>query len=423
MKLLSKIFLITCGISAIVLLTGIVLQQPVIWQPFAITTSICLAIGLGAIEKLKGFQYTVWIIAAVVAGMIYPGAFSNWGPVNLRDKTLILVVIQLVMFGTGTQMSLKDFKGISTTGKGILVGMLCQFTIMPFVGYLLARSFNFEPEIAAGIILIGCCSSGLASNVMVYLARANLMLSVLVTACATLVAPFLTPFFMKLLAGTMVEVNFINMMIEIIKMVLVPIGAALLHDYLKSATDLQKRKVHIAGAASLTWMIAAILFLQQIDAGTALAQSVQLSAFFGGAVVAGIVYHFLYNRFPALDKLMPLFSMFGIIYFTTITTAAGRDSLLKIGLLLFLVAVIHNAAGYLFGYLLSRLFRLDKNSARTIALEVGLQNGGMASGIAGSMGKLGTVGLAAAVFSPWMNISGSILANYWKARPVNNEEK
>ena len=115
---------------------------------------------------------------------------------------------------------------------------------------------------------------------------------------------------------------------------------------------------------------------------------------------------------------MPYVSMFGIIYFTLVTTAAGRDNLMKVGFLLFISSVIHNGAGYFFGYWLSRLFRLDKNSARTIAFEVGLQNGGMASGLAAVMGKLGTVGLPAAVFSPWMNIAGSILANYWRKRPV-----
>jgi bile acid:Na+ symporter, BASS family len=113
--------------------------------------------------------------------------------------------------------------------------------------------------------------------------------------------------------------------------------------------------------------------------------------------------------------------MIGIIYFTTVTTAAGHDNLLKVGFLLFIASVIHNAAGYFFGYWLSRLFKLDKNSARTVAFEVGLQNGGMASGLAGGMGKLGTVGLPAAVFSPWMNISGSILANYWRKRPMKDE--
>jgi BASS family bile acid:Na+ symporter len=100
------------------------------------------------------------------------------------------------------------------------------------------------------------------------------------------------------------------------------------------------------------------------------------------------------------------------------TTASGRDNLLKVGALLFVASMLHNLAGYFFGYYLSRGAGLDKNSARSIAFEVGLQNGGMASGLASAMGKLGTVGLAAAIFIPWMNISGSILANYWHKRPA-----
>jgi len=154
-----------------------------------------------------------------------------------------------------------------------------------------------------------------------------------------------------------------------------------------------------------------------------LQQSINMSGFIAGAVIAGVMYHLLWKNFKTIDSIMPFISMFGIIYFTTVTTAAGRDNLMKVGLLLFMASVLHNAAGYFFGYWLSRLFGMDKNSSRTIAFEVGLQNGGMASGLAGSMGKLGTVGLAAAVFSPWMNISGSILANYWRKRPVNDKKE
>jgi BASS family bile acid:Na+ symporter len=123
---------------------------------------------------------------------------------------------------------------------------------------------------------------------------------------------------------------------------------------------------------------------------------------------------------PSLDRWMPLASMFGIVYFTAVTTAAGRDDLLKVGGVLFLAAAIHNGLGYFFGYWLSRALGMDRASARTVAFEVGLQNGGMASGLAGAMGKLGTVGLAAAVFSPWMNVSGSVLANYWRKRPTTS---
>src|SRR5688500_14054486 len=115
-------------------------------------------------------------------------------------------------------------------------------------------------------------------------------------------------------------------------------------------------------------------------------------------------------------------SMFGIIYFTSVSTSAGRAKLMKVGLLLIIDSGVQYAAGYFFGYWLSRAAGLDKNSSRTIAFEVGLQNGGMASGLAGSMGKLGTVGLPAAVFRPWMNISGSLLANYWRRRPVKEKK-
>ena len=420
MKQGNKILLLIAGISAVIMLIAVVMNNASLYQPFSILTAVSLAIGLGAVESLKGYRYTAWIIAAVVAGMMYPQAFTKWGDVNLRDKTLILVIIQLVMFGMGTHMSLKDFSGMASTGKGVLIGLFCHFSIMPLMGLLLTKIFHFEPEIAAGIILIGSCSSGLASNVMVYLARANLVLSVIVTAMATMIAPLLTPLLMKVLAGTLIEIRFMDMMIEIVKIVLVPIGAALLHDYLKSAKPDKRNIVFIAGLISALW-IALLVVLMKVNTSTPAGQSLTLSGFFAGAVIAGILYHLLWKQFPRIDKIMPLISMFGIIYFTTVTTAAGRENLMKVGFLLFIASVIHNAAGYFFGYWLSRFFGMDKNSSRTIAFEVGLQNGGMASGIAGSMGKLGTVGLAAAVFSPWMNISGSILANYWRRKAEKEE--
>ncbi len=421
MKKFRKICLTILAITAILLLIGIAVNNPQLYKPAAMLTAVAFAIGLGSSESLKGYQYTAWIIAAVVAGMLFPEAFKNWGTVNLRDKKLVLVIVQLVMFGMGTHMSLKDFNNLGSTGKGVAVGLFCHFSVMPLMGLLLTKVFHFDPEIAAGIILIGSCSSGLASNVMVYLAKANLVLSVIVTAMATLVAPFLTPLLMKAFAGALIEVKFIDMMMEIVKIVLVPIGAALLHDFLKRATGPQKKQTYIVAIICAVWVAIVVAFVQ--TGSHAAQQSIDMSAFFTGAVVAGVLYHLLWTKFKTVDAIMPYISMFGIVYFTTVTTAAGRDNLMKVGVLLFLASVIHNAAGYFFGYWLSRWFGMDKNSSRTIAFEVGLQNGGMASGLAGSMGKLGTVGLAAAVFSPWMNISGSILANYWRRKPVDDTEK
>lgn len=424
MKIVQKAFLGISILSLILLLTGLIAYQAAIWKPAAVGLSISFAIGIGAIPAFKGYQYTVWIITAVVAGMVYPAAFLHWGNFDLRNKWLILVIVQLVMFGMGLQMSLRDFTGLGTTGRGVLIGLLCHFSIMPLVGFLLTKIFHFDAEIAAGIILIGSCSSGLASNVMVYIARANLVLSVAVTAITTLAAPFLTPLLMKLLAGTLIQIKFINMMMEIIKIVIVPIGAGLLHDYLKHATPKGRKNVRIIFTVCIIYLISLPLGLWdlfQANLSPAFLQSVELLSFFAGAVVVGVVYHLLSKRFIKLDGFMPYLSMFGIVYFTTVTTAAGRDNLMQVGLLLFLTSIFHNTAGYFFGYWISRAFKFDRNAARTIAFEVGLQNGGMASGLAGSMGKLGTVGLASAIFSPWMNISGSILANYWKNRPVKEE--
>lgn len=404
------------------ILIGLGLQMPFIWQPASMITAIGLALSLKYFPSLSGYQYTAWILVAVVAGMIYPTAFTKWGDFDLRNKWLMLIVIQLVMFGMGIQMSLKDFSGLASTGKGVVIGLFCHFSVMPLMGFTLTRIFHFDPEIAAGIILIGSCSSGLASNVMVYLAKANMVLSVVVTAMATMAAPFLTPLLMHWLAGTLIEVKFLNMMMEIIKIVIVPISAALLTDYLKTAPVAQIKKM--IGIAFLCLLVLISLpfglwnLLASSLGASPLLASLEIFFFLLAAFVLGVGYHFLHQQFQQLDKWLPYASMAGIIYFTTVTTAAGHDNLMKVGWLLFLCSVLHNGAGYFFGYWLGRLFGLDKNSSRTIAFEVGLQNGGMASGLAGSMGKLGTVGLPAAVFSPWMNISGSILANYWRKQSI-----
>src|SRR5690242_12369768 len=192
------------------------------WQPLAVFLTVALAIGLRFSPKLRGYQFTAWIIAAVTAAMIFPDAFKQWGNVNLRDKWIILIVVQAVMFGMGTQMSLNDFTGVVKSPLGVGVGIVCHFTVMPLVGLALTKVFPFEPEIAAGIILIGSCSSGLASNVMAYIAKSNLVLSVTVTAITTMIAPLMTPLWMKLLADQLVPTSYVDMMNEIIKITLVP---------------------------------------------------------------------------------------------------------------------------------------------------------------------------------------------------------
>ncbi|MEM7574838.1 MAG: bile acid:sodium symporter family protein [Bacteroidota bacterium] len=326
--------------------------------PVLITGLVLLSIGLRSHAFFKGFSFTVLILAAVTASLFYPAAFVQWGRLEL--KSLIVPLLQLIMFGMGTAMSFGDFLGVIKMPKAVGIGLVCQFTIMPIVGFSLATLFAFPPEIAAGVVLVGASPSGLASNVMSYLAKANLALSVTLTACATLLAPIMTPFLMQKLAGQFVPIDFWAMVWSISKIVLLPIIAGLLFN------------------------------------------------------------HFLHGKFKWLDRAMPVISMAGIAFIITIITSAGRDHLLSIGLALVAVAVIHNLLGYLLGYWACKLFRLPTQDCRTIALEVGMQNGGLASGIALEMGKVATVGLAPAIFGPWMNISGSSLATWWRDQPITS---
>jgi len=326
--------------------------------PYFLLFFSTLALGFSGYRSLNGLVFTTMIFAGVSAALYYPDLFTYIGDFKLT--ILIIPLIQIIMFGMGTQMGLKDFAAVFKTPRGVLIGVSAQLLIMPFVGFALAKISNFPPEIAAGIVLIGCSPSGVASNVMAYLANANLALSITITSIATLLAPFLTPLLMKLLAGEFVEIDVLDMMWSITKMIIIPIGAGLLFN------RLFKTK----------W----------------------------------------------LDKAMPVVSMLAIGIIIMIITAAGRDSLLDIGGILMLLVLIHNLFGYALGYGFAKVFKMPEQDARTIAIEVGMQNGGLASGIANSLGKIATMGLAPAVFGPLMNITGSILASYWHKRPPHTPE-
>lgn len=318
-----------------------------------------LAFGFSGYKSLNSYVFTASIFAGVVLALYYPHYFIQIGEFKLTG--LIIPLIQLIMFGMGTSMSIGDFAGIIKSPKGVMIGVSAQLMIMPIMGYALANFSNFPPEIAAGIILIGCSPSGVASNVMAYLAKANLALSISITSVSTLLAPFVTPLLMKLLAGEFIEIDVLTMMWSIVKMIILPIGAGLLFNRLRG------------------------------------------------------------NGAKWLDKGLPIISMFGIGLIIIVITAAGRDSLLDIGGILMGLVLIHNLFGYLLGYWYAILLRLNEQDARTIAIEVGMQNGGLASGIANSLGKIATMGLAPAVFGPLMNITGSILASYWHKRLPSKE--
>jgi BASS family bile acid:Na+ symporter len=421
MKRVRTLLLALAPVALIVAVLGLSTGQQILWQAALTASALSLAIGLGATESFAGYQFTAWIIAAVTAAMCYPEHFLCIGPVelgelsiptiDLRNKWILLVIVQLVMFGMGTKMSLDDFVGVAKMPYPVFIGIALQFLVMPLTGYALTKVFNFPPEIAAGVILIGSCSSGLASNVMCYIAGADLALSVALTAVATLIAPFLTPFWMQTLAGELVDIRFFDMMTEIFKIVLLPISAALLHDVLNRSGLTVRRTIFIlAGVAALYLVYLFFGGFTDIQ-GVFSSGWVEASILLAAAIVVGVVFHLAASTFPSVERKIHLVSMAGIIYFTAVTTAAGRDNLLSVGLALFLAAAIHNLVGWILGYWLSLAAGLDRKKALTVGFEVAMQNGGMASGLAGAMGKLGTLGLAAAVFSPWMNVSGSIIAN------------
>lgn len=358
---LHKLLLLTAcllGIAAVILLLN---HQTAIAGPLMISAFVVLAIAFRGYEQLKGFSYTVTIFAAVTTALFYPDAFKSVN--GFVFATLITPLIQLIMFGMGTSMSFDDFAGVVKMPKGVLIGVVSHFIIMPMLGFAIANLSGLPPEIAAGIILIGCSPNGMASNVISYLAKANLALSITITAISTMLAPLITPFLMNLLAGAFIKINVGDMMFDIFKMVIIPIAA-------------------------------------------------------------GLVFNkFLSGKLKWLDNAMPYVSMFGIAFIIVIITAAGRDNLLTIGPVLLLAVLIHNLAGYTLGYWSGRLFKMSERDCRTIAIEVGMQNGGLASGLAKGMGKMATVGLAPAIFGPLMNVTGSILASYWHRKPpIDNKE-
>lgn len=319
-----------------------------------------LAIGFRQYELLKGYSFTVMIFAAVSLSMYYPQYFISIGDFKLSK--LIVPLMQIIMFGMGTGLSIKDFAAVVKMPRGVIAGVLCHYIIMPLVAFTITKIFDFPNEVSAGIILIGSCPNGLASNVMTYLARANLALSVTLTAISTFIAPFVTPMFMELLAGQYVEINFWDMVWDITKIVIIPVSAGLVFNY------------------------------------------------------------FLHGKFKILDEIMPILSMAGIGLIIVVITSAGRDGLLVVGFSLVGAVLLHNLSGYFLGYWSARLLRLNDRDSRTIAIEVGLQNAGLGSSLALAMGKLSTVGLAPAIFAPVMNITGSSLALWFRSRPLSEQQ-
>ncbi len=375
----------------------------------------------------RKYAFTLWVLVAVAVSMLRPAAFRSWFGTDL--KVLIVPLIQVITFGMGTTLSARDFRNIIVMPWPVFIALTLHFFIMPLVGFTIATTFGFPAEVAAGVILIGSVSSGVASNVMTYLAGGNVPLAVTITSASTLLSPLATPFWMKTLAGRLVPVDFVAMMLSILNMIIVPIAAGLVANRL-----LYGKKPWAARAATLA---AAAVFSLAVAAAVLLTPM----RWWGGLVVLrpGVLLGFLLLALTALaklvisvllkgpanwmDKTLPVVSMAGICLIIAVITAQSRNELLSVGPLLVLAAVLHNGTGYGLGYAGARLARLDESACRAVAMEVGMQNGGMASGIAIDVLKSTSAALAPAIFGPWMNISGSLLAGWWRRRPVQAKKE
>ena len=351
MKRLTNITLVAASAGAISSVVFFLLKK---WSAAGLCATLfwlLLAFAFSQTASLKKFAYTLIILSAVSISLTYPQYFVSLG--DFQSKKLIVPLLQIITFGVGCTMSWRDLSGVLKMPKAVGIGVLCHYTIMPFVGFTLAKIFGFPPEIAAGVVLVGCMPSGLASNVIAFIAKANLALSVTITAVSTLLAPLMTPLLMKLLGGQFVPVNFIDMFWDILKLVIIPI------------------------------------------------------------FIGVLINQFFHRKALWIDKVMPKVSMAGIACIIIVITASGRDNLLNVGTALVLAMFLHMTIGLTLGYFGGRLFGLSELNARTIAIEVGMQNGGLASGIAVQMGKIATVGLAPAVNGPVMNTTFSLIATWW----------
>lgn len=420
----KKYFKFLLFLAAALFLAAIItnLQSNQTPKHLIVAALVVTAIAFQGFEKLKGFTYTVFIIVGICLGMFFSSSFTRWGNFDL-DK-LIVPFVQVTMLGMGAQMSFDDFKGVIKMPKGVLTGILCQFTVMPLLGFTLSRVFDFSPEIAAGVVLIGVVPSAMASNVMSFLAKANLALAVTIGATATMLAPFITPLLMKWLGGQYIEINVISMMVDIINMIIVPIIAGFIFNlYYRENT--KKTKYLQMFVFAMIIIITNLVLHFSTHAHISVTLIKALKSFFFFYFIPFSVALLLKNSkritYSMISSSLGFVAMLGIVINTTIITAAGRDSLMKVGFVLIISCFIHNIVGYIVGYTAAKLMKLPLKDRRTLAFEVGMQNGGVATGLALEMGKIATVGLASAIFGPLQNLTGSALVQIFKRQSIKRD--
>ncbi|CAD2078427.1 putative sodium-dependent transporter YocS [Jeotgalicoccus coquinae] len=300
-----------------------------------------------ALIKLSTFignTFAVWVILFAALAFALPGGFTWISP-------YINLLLGIIMFGMGLTLKFNDFKQVVKAPKEVITLVVAQYTIMPLLAVGLVFLFQLPPEIAIGVILVGCSPGGTSSNVMTFLAKGNMALSVTATSVTTLLAPIVTPALTLLLASAWLPVSFSAMFISIIQIVLIPI-----------------------------------------------------------ALGVGVQY-LLGSKVEQAVGILPLISVLGIIGVITAVVSNNVENILTSGLLIFAVVILHNLLGYLTGFLLGKVLRFDLKNTKTLSIEVGMQNSGLAATLAAThFSPIAAV--PGALFSVWHNISGSLAANW-----------
>jgi BASS family bile acid:Na+ symporter len=310
---------------------------------------------LEAISNLAGKYFAFWVILVAFIAFMIPAPF-------LWFNGYITILLGIVMFGMGLTLKAVDFKIVATKPLPVIIGVCAQFVIMPSVAFLIAYGMKLPPELAAGLVLLGAVPGGTASNVMVYLAKGNLPLSIAMTSLSTIIAPIATPLILLMLAGQWMPIDPVSMFLSITQVIIVPI---------------------ILG--------------------------ITIRKFFPGAVDKSIT-------------VIPLISVLAIIIIVSAVVSANVESIVSSGLLIFSAVILHNTFGLLLGYLAAKVLGLDEGTRRAISIEVGMQNSGL--GVALATAHLGPLAALPSVLGAvWHNISGPILATYWSKKPVAEDNK
>ncbi len=329
--------------------------------------SLLVLLGIATIvawhPKSRVYAFASWVVVAVLAGLIEPRLYLNNLPMDYSK--FLTVLLQIAMFGMGATLTVEDFVRILKMPRGVLVGAVLQFSVMPLLGWTVSQLLGLPAELALGMILLGASPGGISSNVITYLAKGNVALSVTMTAVSTLLAPVMTPLMVYLYARQNIDVDYVGMFWSILATVVVPVLLGLV------ANGLMKR-----------W---------KIDTGKA-------------------------------ERWLAILSMVAICLICGLICAKSQGQIAKVGLVLLVGVTIHNIFGYLLGYWGSRVVGMNEQDSRTIAIEVGLQNGGMAANLATDVLKNASAAIAPALFAPVMNVTGSILAAIW-AQQSKTEQK